>query len=457
MMMFSILRWFRQFERLSGMQVFSLLWAGQFVSLIGTAMTRFALLIWAYQQTGEATTLALLGFFSFILYVAFSPIAGVVVDRLDRRLILLVTDLGAGLMTGLMLLLYSTGQLQIWHLYLLEALTGAFEAFQVPAYHASVSVLVPPRQYARANGLRALAQSATNVLSPFLAGLVLQVADLSAVMLIDLATFGAAWITLLLVRIPRPQRSDSAEEARGSLSHEMRFGFRYIRQRPGLLGLMLIFTGITFIAALTYYGVMPAMILARTSGDELALATVRGGLGIAGVAGGLLVSTVGLPRRRVHAALGFAAASFLLGDFLFAVGRTLPVWTFAALVAEFFVPFIVSAERSIWQVKVPPDVQGRVFAVQNMLRNAAMPLAYLVAGPLADRLFEPAMQPGGVLANVFGGLVGTGPGAGMGLMFLCTSILGMTICLLGYAIPAVRRVEHDLPDHTPEAVALEAA
>ena len=440
-------------NRLSGMQTFTLIWFGQFVSLVGTAMTRFALLIWAYQQTGEATTLALLGFFSFILYVVFSPLAGVVVDRFDRRKVMLVTDLGAGVMTGLMLLLYTAGGLEIWHLYLLEALTGAFEAFQVPAYHASISVLVPKQQYARANGLRSLAQSASTVLAPFLAGLVLQVGDLRHVMLIDLLTFGAAAITLMLVRIPRPRPSAEGEAAQRGLWRDMRYGFTYIRQRPGLLGLMWIFTGIVFFAGLTYYGIMPAMVLARTGGDELALATVRGALGIGGIIGGIVVSTVGLPRRRLHATLGFTAVSFLLGDFMLATGRSVLAWAFAALVAEFFVPFIVSGERAIWQAKVAPDVQGRVFAVQNMLRNAATPLAYLLAGPLADRLLEPAMQPGGALTGVFGGLVGTGPGAGMALMFLFTAVAGMAICVLGYAIPAVRQVEADLPDHDAEMVA----
>ncbi len=428
------------------------IWVGQLVSLIGTAMTRFALMIWAYDQTGEATTLAMIGFFSFILYVALSPVAGVVADRFDRRKVMLLTDMGAGIMTLLVLLLYSTGELEIWHIYVLEALTGAFEAFQLPAKSAVISVLVPKQHYARANGLRALSLSAPNVLAPFLAGLLLQASGLEAVIFVDLATFTFAWLTLMLIRIPRPPQSAEGQQAQGSMWHEIKFGFRYIRQRPGLLGLLVIFTGIVLFATLTYYGVMPAMILARTGGDELALAMVRGALGIAGVVGGLVVSTVGLPRKRIHAALGFTAVSFLLGDFLFAVGQTLALWVFAAFVAEFFVPFITSGERSIWQVKVPPDVQGRVFSVQQTLRNAATPLGYLLAGPLADRVFEPAMQPGGALVETFGGLVGTGPGAGMALMFLCTALLGMAVSAVGYLIPAVREVEDRLPDHDGEPV-----
>lgn len=429
------------------MRTFSIIWFGQLVSLLGTGMTRFALLIWAYEQTGSATTLALLGFFSFILNVALSPLAGVLVDRWDRRTVMIVTDLGAGLMTAAILLLYSTGGLQIWHLYLAEALTGAFEAFQIPAYSAATTTLVPKNQYARVNGMRTLALSTSQVIAPFLAGVVMHTVGIQGVMVFDLLTFGVAMFTLAITRIPRPAMSEDGAAARGNLRSEMAFGFRYIWERPGLRGLLLIYTGISLFAALTYFGIMPAMILARTGGDEVGLATVQGVLGVAGVIGGILVSTVGLPRRRIHAVLGMTGISFLFGDFLFAVGRTVPAWSFAALVSASFVPYIVSGNRAIWQVKVAPDVQGRVFAVQNMLQTAMAALGYLIAGPLADHVFEPAMQPGGAWVGIFGNLVGTGPGTGMALMFVCTSLLGMAVCFLGYVFPSIRNVEDDLPDH----------
>jgi MFS family permease len=435
------------FRKFTGMQIFTLVWFGQLVSMLGTAMTRFALLIWAYQQTGDATTLALLGFFSYILFLAFSPIAGVLVDRWDRRWVMILTDGGAGIMTLLMLILYSTGHLQIWHLYLLEALTGAFEAFQRPAYSAASSVLVPKERYARINGMRSLSEGVSQVFAPFFAGLVLRLVDINGVMVIDLATFLVAMVTLLIVRFPRPEVSADGAAARGNVRHEMAYGFRYIFQRPGLLGLLLIFTGVNLFAALTYYGVMPAMILARSDGDELALATVQSGLGIAAIIGGLVVSTIGLPKKRIHAALGFTAISFMFGDFLFAVGRTIPAWLVAALVAAFFIPLLVSGERAIWQSKVAPDVQGRVFAARDMLRTAMAPLGYLLAGPLADRVLEPAMAVGGSLADKFGWLVGTGPGAGMALMFVGTATLGTIISASGYLFRPIREIEAELPDY----------
>jgi MFS family permease len=444
-------------KELNGWQIFNLIWFGQLVSLLGTAMTRFALLIWAYQQTGQATTLALLGFFAFIPYILLSPVAGVVVDRFNRRWVMIWADLGAGLMTVAMLLLYMTGHLQIWHLYLAEALSGAFESFQSPAYAAAVTTLVPKSHYDRANGMRSLADSASQVFAPFLAGILLTVIDIDGVMWIDVVTFLVAVAILLLILIPMPATSSTEGRETASMWHEMSFGFRYIFQRRGLLGLLLIFVGINLFATLTYFSILPALILARTGNNELALATVQSALGIGGVVGGVLVSLWGGPRRRIHGILAGAGISFLLGDFLFAVGRSLPVWSIAAFLAAFFIPFIVTANQTIWQTKVAPEVQGRVFSARGMLQILSMPLGYLLAGPLADHFFEPAMAVNGNLAGTFAWLVGTGPGAGMALMFVCTSILGMVMSLSGYLFPAVRNIEGALPDHDEATLAAQLA
>jgi MFS transporter, DHA3 family, macrolide efflux protein len=437
-----------KFSRLdSGLRTFLTIWGGQTISLIGTSMTRFALLTWAFDQTKEATTLALLGFSSFIFYVLLSPLAGVLVDRWNRRVVMFVTDLGAALITLMVFLLALSGNLQIWHLYLAEALTGAFEAFQVPAYQAAITMLIPKQHYARASGLNSFGMGASRIIAPFLAGLVLTVSSLSVVMIFDLLSCAAALITLLFVHIPRSPITEPSA-AKEPFRQQMTFGFRWIWPRKGLLYLLLLMACANFMASLTYFGVMPAMILARSGGNAFALAAVRGALGVGGLVGSALLATWGGPKRQIHGVLLFCAVSFLLGDFLMGVGQSLPFWIFAALTTEFFIPFLVGADRSIWQRKVPPDVQGRVFAMRDMCRLAAMPIGYLITGPLADQVFVPAMMPGGALSYTFGWLVGTGPGAGMGLMFVCTALLGGTISLCGYLSRAVRQVESDLPDHT---------
>lgn len=432
--------------RLNGMQTFTVIWFGQLVSLLGTAMTRFALLTWTYQQTSSATSLALLGFFSFSSLVLLSPIAGVLIDRMDRRWVILLADLGAGLTTIALLLLYTTDYLQIWHLYLTQALVGAFEAFQIPAYSAVTTMLVSRAQYTRINGMRSLAESVSQACAPFFAGFMLVLIGIQGIMLIDVATFLISITTLLLVRIPHLTPKPRNSLKKSSFLQELLFGFRYIFQRQGLLGLLMIFVGINLFAAITYYAILPAMILARTNQNELALAAVQSALGIGGVVGGLAMSFWGGPRRRIHSIFAGAAISFLLGDFLAAIGRSVLIWVISGFTSSFFIPFITGANRSIWQSKIPPDLQGRVFSVQEMFRQASIPVGYLLAGPLADKLFEPAMASGGNLAGIFGWLVGTGSGAGMALMFACTGVLGMGISLSGYLFRSIRCIEEDLPD-----------
>ena len=434
------------------MKIFITIWFGQFISRIGTAMTRFALLIWAYEQTGSATTVALLGFFSFVPLVAISPLAGVWVDRLDRRKIMLLADTGAGLTTIVIFLLYLSGGLQIWYLYLAQALAGAFEAFQAPAYTAASSLLLSKKDYARANGLRSMANSGAEVIAPFAAGALLVAVGIGGVMLLDVVTFFVALLTLLLVRIPRltedPPRSTAP--AFQGFRQEMQAGLSTIWARPGLRGLTFIAAGMSFFGALTWFSILPAMILARTGGDELAVAYVHGALGAAGVAGALLISLWGGPKRKIHGVLLGAALSFACGDLLFALGQNLFTWVVAACLGSFFIPFVTSSSEAIWQSKTQPAVQGRVFAVKQMLINAAMMLGYLLGGILADTWFEPAMMPGGALVTWWGRLIAPGPGGGMAVMFLLTAVAGSVISLAGYLIPTLRTIEEDLPDYDYE-------
>jgi MFS transporter, DHA3 family, macrolide efflux protein len=375
------------------------------------------------------------------------------VDRLDRRKVLVWADLGAGLMTVMLLVLHRFDAMQLWHLYLVQFMAGTFEAFQLPAYSAATTLLLPKAHYGRAAGLRFVAEHGAMVISPFLAGILLIWIGLDGVMLIDVLTFFFAVFTLFRARIPELPIASRAHYSAPSFNHELRTGFTYLRQRPGLLGLTLIFTGMNFFAALTYYSTFPALILARSGGSELALATVQGVAGIAGVLGSLWVSIWGGPRRKIHGILLTAAFSFLAGDLLLAIGRTTPVWIVGAFMGMVVVPLIGGSNEAIWQAKVEPALQGRVFSAKNMLGQLLSPAGYLLGGVLADQLFEPAMMPGGALAASFGGLVGVGPGAGMALLFVMTSLCGAAMSLSGYLFPAICQVEDDLADHAYTAAA----
>jgi DHA3 family macrolide efflux protein-like MFS transporter len=434
----------------TGWETFRVLWVSQSVSLLGTGMTRFAVLVWAYEQSGSATTLALLGFFSVIAYVIASPFAGVLVDRWDRRIVMFLSDLGAGLMTATLLVLYAAGWLEIWHLYLAEAMAGAFEAFQEPAFSASVSLLVPKESYTRANGLLGLGKSAARMFAPAIAGLLQSVFGLGPVMVADLASMGLAVSALLFVRIPAPPISAEGRFAQRILGQELRFGARYIIKRPGLRSLLFSFFLVNLFGTLTYFAVLAPMILARTGGDEIALGVVRTLMGLGGITGGVMISLWGGARRKTRTYLVSTLFSFLICDFLMAISRSTAGWSLAGFLAELSIPFIVSPYFALWQELVPPDVQGRVFSTREAVQVLSQPFGYLLGGLLADRLFEPAMQGGGILVTVAARLVGTGAGSGMSAMFLFTSLLGGLTGLLGLLSPAIRSLDTEVsPDRGP--------
>lgn len=437
-------------RRPTGMLGFTVVWAGQVVSLLGSRMTWFALTVWAWELTGQATALALVGFFSFGPTVLLSPVAGALVDRWDRKRVMMLSDLAAGLMTVIVLLLHSADLLQLWHLYVTGAFAGAFQAFQFPAYSAAITTMVPKKQYARANGMLSLAESASGVFSPLAGGILLGIVGLGGVLAIDIVAFVVAIGALLFVAVPPPQSSEAGRAARSNLWQESLYGFRYILQRPSLLGLQLVFLG-SNLAGTFAFTLLPAMILARTANDEVMLGSVQSVMGIGGLVGGLLLSAWGGPRRRVHGVLLGMMLGSLTGELVIGLGSGLLVWSVGGFFSAFFIPFVNGSNQAIWQAKVSPDVQGRVFATRLLIAQISIPVAMLLAGPLADYVFEPAMAPGGGLAGLFGGLLGTGPGAGMSLLFVLAGILGGLVGLSGYLAPAVRNVETVLPDHDEEA------
>ncbi len=449
-------------------QTFMTIWFGQLVSRMGTAVTRFALIIWAYKQTDNATDVALLGFCAFIPMVAISPFAGVWVDRLDRRKIMMVSDLGAGVTTLMLLILFTTGQLQVWHLYLIEAFSGLFEAFQGPAYTALTSQLLPEEEYTRASGLRSIADDGGNLVAPFLAGFLIVQTGVIGIIGLDLLTLGIAVVTLVVVKkslvgLPSSSRSTQTcltERHSSSIRQfgkEMKVGFRYIQKHRGLSGLMIIYTTLNFIDALAWLSLLPVMILARSGGDEMALAAVEGTFGFAGIVGGILVAYWGGPKRKIHGALLGPAFSFILGGIIIAVGRSTTMWMLGAGMAMIFVPILSGSEKAIWQTKVTPALQGRVLATLNMVRKSMVPLGMLCGGFLADNWFEPAMMSDGHLVSIFGSFVGTGPGAGMAVLFLLTAFIGCGVSLSGYLFPAVRYIEDDLPQKQSLGVSTETA
>lgn len=438
---------------LSGMRAFTIVWFGQLVSLLGTSMTGFALPIWVFGQTERVQELALVGLAFTLPLILLSPVVGALIDRSDRKLMMMLSDLASGLMTVVIFVLITTDSLEIWHLYITSAISGAFQSFQWPAYSAAISVMLPKKHYGRAQGMISLAESGSGIFAPLLAGAMLGVVGLRGILLIDIVTFLFAVGSLLLVDIPNPERTAEGAAGQGSLLRESAYGFQYIFARPSLLGLQLIFLVGNFFVTMAFT-TLPALILARTNQNELVFGATQAIGAAGGVAGGLLMSAWGGPRRLVNGVLAGWALSGL-SMITIGFGRGLPLWAAGLFVGAVLVPIINGSNQAIWQAKVAPDVQGRVFSIRRLIAWCAQPLSQLAAIPLADRFLGPAMLEGGSLAPLFGPLVGTGPGAGLSLLFIFVGAIASLNGLAGYLIPAIRNVEEILPDHEAAGEAAE--
>ncbi len=431
-------------KQLTGMRAYFALWLGQIISQTGSAMTGFAVGVWLYQQTGEAATLTWAATAFFAPLVFLSPFGGTIVDRYDRKLVMGITDGVAGLTTIIMFVLLATGNLAIWHIYVLNVINGAFNSMQWPAFSAATTLLMDKENYARAAGLTSIGETASNVLAPLIAAAVLAATNLQTVLLIDIVSFTAAIGSLFLIFVPKPPKS--ADNKAGSFLQETKYGFTYIFSRPPLLGLQSVFLVINFAASFGFALIVP-MILAETNNNEVVLGSVQSIGAVGGVVGGVLLSVWGGPRRKVYGVLGGMMANSIVGTILMGLGVSLPIWAAAAFLNSLTIVILNGSNQAIWQTKVAPDVQGRVFAVRRLFAQVVAPVSTAMAGPLADNIFEPAMREGGRWADTFGWLVGTGAGAGMSLMFVLAGIVCFAAAGTAFFVPTVRDAEKLLPDH----------
>jgi DHA3 family macrolide efflux protein-like MFS transporter len=437
-------------ETLRGMKTFLVIWFGQLISIIGSGLTGFALSVWMFEQTGQATPIALNALFFNLPRVILSPIAGSVADRYNRRLVLILADTGAALSTLAIAIILFSGNLQVWHIYLTTALSSAFSAFQEPAYRASITMLVPKKDLARAGGIQQIGFAIQSILTPLIASLLYLAIGLQGVILIDFVTFFIAIGALIIVRIPQPKPTTEVEEpGEGkSMWQDAVFGWKYIRRRPGLFGLLWYYAAVNFFLSLSGVLVIPLVLSYGTAAD---MGVIQMAGGAAMLIGGLVIGVWGGPKRRLI--WGVIAAIALSGIGYFMVGLKSSTWLIgsAQFVILFFIPISAALSQAVWQKKVAPDIQGRVFAIRAMIAYMIMPLANLVAGPLADNFFEPLLQEGGALSSTFvAGLVGVGAGRGIALIFIVSAFSLWISSAYAFANPRIRNLEEEVPDEIPD-------
>jgi len=436
------------------MKTFLTIWLGQIISIVGSGLTSFALGVWIFQRTGQATPFALTVLFGNLPRILLSPIAGALVDRWDRRKVMILSDTGNALVTLVVVALLATNQLDVWHIYLVAVAGAICSAFQEPAYTASITMLVAKKDLARASGLTQMSQALEMLVSPILAGVLFVAIGMSGVVLIDFITYFFAIGALLIVRIPMPRASSAEAHRRTSIWRDALYGWRYLRARAGLFGLLWYYALVNFL--LNFAAVLTGpLILSFGQADALGVVQMVSGLGM--LTGSIVMSAWGGPQRRVRAVFSFIALSSV-GLLVIGLQPNVVLISAGFFVLLFGVPMGSGPSQAIFQSKVAPDVQGRVFAIRNMISRSMMPIAFLSAGPLADFVFGPLMREGGALANTFlGGLIGVGPGRGIGLMFVLSGALLMMATALAYAHPRIRHIEDELPDVIPDAAGAEPA
>lgn len=414
----------------------------QVFSLIGSQISGFAISIWVYQQTGDATPLALVSFFFIVPQVLAAGLSGVLADRWDRRYVMMLADTGQAVGTVLLLISFASGQFQLWHLYAVTFLQSLFNIFQGPSFQASVTMLVPDEQRDRANAMQQVTNPLAGIIAPAIAGMLYPVIGVRGAIAIDLITFLVAVSVVFYIRIPRPPQTTEGQALVGSVWRSMFDGFRYLWQRQTLFWLMVFNSLINFLVGGIIVLQTP-YILSRT-GSETTLGILLGIVNFGALAGGIFMGVWGGTRPRIHAIM-WAVILFSLFLGLAGMAQTPVTLGITFFLFMFGLPVANASAMSMLQAKVAPDVQGRVFAALTQMSMVLLPIAYLLVGPLADNVFEPAVGQAGW--EWVAPLVGDGPGAGIGLMLLICGFGNAFLSFLVYLIPAIRRIEADLPDY----------
>lgn len=426
----------------SSILFFMIVWFGQVVSFIGSGLTSFALGVQVYQTTGSITRFALISLFTVLPGVILGPLVGALIDRWDRRKVMILSDIGGGVTTLAILILLVGNRLELWHIYLTVFMSGIFDALRMPTLSAATTQLVPKEQFGRASGLLQIVQVGQFLISPVLAGALIGTIGLQSVILIDLMTFLFAIFTLLMVRIPRPEATVEGQAGKGSLLREAVYGWSYITARTGLFALMVLFAISNFTTEMSLVLFTPLFL---SFASPAALGTALSLAGVGYLAGSILMSVWGGGRRRINTVIG---SMLVLGLFMAFIGlrASIPIITICIFMTAFSSPIVVSASQAIWQSKVAPDVQGRVFAIRRMIVLMTPLIAYLLAGPLADRVFEPLLAVNGPLAESLGMIIGVGQGRGIALLLISMGLILVLATVLIYMHPRLRLVEVELPD-----------
>lgn len=431
-----------------GQRVFYALAAAQTISQIGSNMSFLAVGIYLYQQTGQATPLALLSLFMLLPHIIASGVAGVWADRYDRRALMIIGDTGAALGSLALAISVGSGSFQPWHVYAAALWQAFFSSIQRPAFEASISQLVPDAQRHRANAVLQMSRPTALLISSALTGVLYVAIGVIGVFLIDLVSFLAAVATTSLVRIPAPPRAEGVTRAGGSMLNEWSAGLRFLWSRRPLF-IITVFGALFGFFISSAYALTTPYVLART-GSEITLGVLTAILSVGGIVGAIAIGAWGGFKRRIDTIIS-ATILVLIATVLFGTNQPALSMGAALFIAMMGVTGANTLLMTLLQAKVPGDMQGRVFAIFTQLSLVLTPVGYLLIGPLADGVFTPLASSPEWAGGVPGILFGAGAAGGMGGLFAISAGLALIVTLITYALPSVRRMEATLPTYTSTA------
>lgn len=413
---------------------FILLWATQTLSRLGSSLTPFALILWAYGKTGSAFDTALLTVSSYVPYILLSLPVGTLTDRMNKKHLMLLSDTAAALCTLTILFVWLSGNLELWHLYLVNCITGTAQTFQQPASEVATTLVTPEDKYQKAGSLNALAYSVINMTSPVIATALYSVGGLTLVIIVDLSTFTVAFISLLcFVRIPEMKKEKHEDS---HIMMDLKEALSFLRTNMGILQVILFLAAINFIASI-YNASLPAMILSFE--NESVLAAVLSTAGIAMIIGSAIATMLPTPKSRVRMIILSLFISMSTENFMLAFFRNPIMWCLGAFLGWLCIPVMNTNLDALMRSQIPSSIQGRVYSARNMLQFFTIPLGYLAGGFLVDSVFEPFMADG--VSTFFNQLFGTGKGSGAAFLFAVIGVMGVLVCVVFSRLEAMRNLE----------------
>ncbi len=421
-------------KTLSELKYFIILWLTQSFSSLGSAMTNFALVIWLYQNSGSALKTALLTVCSYAPYVIMSIFAGAISDKWNKKTIMLTCDSFAAFCTIATLILLKTNMLEVWHLYILNALNGLMNSIQSPASDVATTLLTPKRHYQKTSGMRSFSNSLISILTPVFATAIVSFTGIEAVFTIDLITFFIAFAVLLFfIKIPEIQQKSKDNE---TLLQASKSGLIYLKSNKGILWLILFLSAINLVASI-YDTALPALILSKKS--ETALGSVSSCVGISTLLGSVIATFCPKPKSRIKVICNCLLISMSTENFLLAFGNHTIFWCIGAILGWLFIPLMNANYDVIFRNNVPKEMQGRVYSVRNTLQFFTIPVGYFLGGFLVDKIFEPFMKvtENKLLHTIFG----SEKGSGAALLFFVIGIIGVIICLIFRRVKYIRELE----------------